>query len=218
MSTETSVPVVESEVEVDVVSDEQKALTADERGELEHLRTFRERLSFLEESASDAHCRVDAIKQELKEAKLEAEAADAAIRRLLREEKNDAERPLLKLAGDASSADGEESDESWRSISIDELGLPAKVCESLRENVPSLATVGAISDWANTPDANGRHKQLTDVKGIGAAKATQIDEALDRVWKQRKVQADAAPKPLQEWEMGGDPLGCDEEDYDEEDE
>lgn len=214
MSTETSVPVVESEVAVDVVSDAQKALTADERGELEHLRTFRERLSFLEESASDAHCRVDAIKEELKLAKAEAEHADAAIRRLLREEKNDAERPLLKLAGDASSADVEESDKSWRSISIDELGLPAKVCEALRENVPSLATVGDIADWTGDRD-----RQLTDVKGIGAAKATQIDEALERVWKQRAEQSRPSAEQLRELgKTNPPPQEWYDEELDEEDE
>lgn len=40
---------------------------------------------------------------------------------------------------------------------------------------------------------------------------------LERTKEIAGTYPDVAPKPLQEWEMGGDPLGCDEEDYDEED-
>ena len=42
-------------------------------------------------------------------------------------------------------------------------------------------TLGDLADWTSK-------YQLTDINGIGPAKATQIDEALDKFWESRQPE------------------------------
>lgn len=178
-----SAPVVESEVEVATV---EPSLTADEHDELEHLRSFKGRLSVLKNDAKEARLRVEELRLELKDAKQSCEAANAAIQRAIEEDENDANRPLLNQLDASSSSSADEEDTSYRLVSIDTLGLSAKICELLRENNPPLATIGAIQDWLGDAD-----HVLQDVKGLGTAKVTQVEEALDKFWKRWREQQNA---------------------------
>jgi hypothetical protein len=61
------------------------------------------------------------------------------------------------------------------------------VLDALAKNVPPLLTVGQLAEWCRHPD-----NLLTDVRGIGDAKAEAIHEALDRFWAGRTREALAA--------------------------
>lgn len=71
----------------------------------------------------------------------------------------------------------------WRSVTIEEAGIPEKLCAFLRENKPPIETLGDLADWSDV-----RKKSLTDVQGIGPAKATQIEDALVEFWEQQNSQ------------------------------
>lgn len=93
------------------------------------------------------------------------------------------EGPVLEDECPLSAA--QPDSEAWRSEPIANLirfGLSAKTVELLAE--AKLTTVGAIAEWSN--DGN----QLDEIPGIGAAKATEIEEALDAFWieQQRKPE------------------------------
>lgn len=78
--------------------------------------------------------------------------------------------------GESVSQGGEESD-GWRSVSIDDLGLPPSLAEKLRENPgKTIATVGDLSDWTSK-------FQITDIKGVGDKKAEVVESALDSFWE-----------------------------------
>jgi len=68
---------------------------------------------------------------------------------------------------------------------IEEIGLPPGICESLRTNDPPLETVEALEDWRY-----GGH-QFTKVTGLGDKKAERVAEALDGFWRDNPAAADA---------------------------
>lgn len=177
MDTQTSVPVVENEVEVEAV---EQSLTVDEREELEELQRYEATLAKLSEYSEECDRRVAEATLELKDAKQERDSARAAVQRAIREHQNDKDLPLWQKK---TNVEDDKPDESYRLVSIDTLGLPPKVCELLRENVPSLSTIGAIQDWLGDAD-----HVLQDVKGLGTAKVTMVEEALEQFWKRRQQQ------------------------------
>jgi hypothetical protein len=77
-------------------------------------------------------------------------------------------------------ADAVVEPEPWRSHPVAELGLPDGIVTALEE--AGLATVGAMADY--TED-----HQITDVLGIGQAKADKIDEALLVFWATHPVES-----------------------------
>jgi len=89
--------------------------------------------------------------------------------------------PLYETNGHAE-ADG------WRTIPIDEAlpDLPAAVRQRLTE--AELPTVGSIADYT------AAEKRLTDLPGIGKAKAELIEKSLERFWEKRKESENAAER------------------------
>lgn len=75
----------------------------------------------------------------------------------------------------------QDADESWRETSIDELNLPGKLPEYLRE--AGIETVGHLADYT------GSGKWLTDIPHVGKAKAEEIENAMDAFWAKRSVWA-----------------------------
>lgn len=70
--------------------------------------------------------------------------------------------------------DEQDPPEPWRAVTVEELGLPASLCETLRE--AKVCTLGDISDIGN------RNELLTDIQGVGEKKAEQIEAACTAYW------------------------------------
>jgi hypothetical protein len=64
--------------------------------------------------------------------------------------------------------------ESWRSVSLAQLGLAEGLTEKLGDQ--GFHTIGHLADWT----AKGNH--LTGINGIGAATAEKIEKALEAYW------------------------------------
>ena len=103
-------------------------------------------------------------------------AVETANENLLAELRKAPAEPLPLIDGarsDVTSAT--KGDDAWRNVPIADLGLKAKVLAALAD--VGISNIGGISDWS-------AKKPLTDIKGIGEAKALDIDEALTRYWKE----------------------------------
>lgn len=88
--------------------------------------------------------------------------------------------PVLPADAVTQTEDDQAEDTSWRVVAVAELGLAEGVVERLLE--AAFPNLGAIADWT----ASG--KLLTDIDGIGPAKAEQIEQALERFWAERRSQ------------------------------
>lgn len=160
-------------------TDQEKSSESEALAELDRLRKRDERIRSLEQIRNEADAEVESKKLELKEAKEYAKACEKNVKRAIRGDDQQKELPFKEGEGEAS----QEEDDSWRLTTIEDAGIPEKLCVFLRENKPPLETVGDIADWSD------KHKKLlTDVPGIGPAKATQIDEALDKFWESREPE------------------------------
>ena len=68
------------------------------------------------------------------------------------------------------------TDNSWRDVSVEELGIDPKLCIILREAQDTpITTLGDIADFCEK-------YQLVDLHKIGKAKAEKIEEAMDAYW------------------------------------
>lgn len=83
-------------------------------------------------------------------------------------------------ADDQSSEEAESTDDSeaWRAVEIGEINVPESILNKLIE--AGIETVGDLADWS------GSGKKLTDINGIGAAKAEKIEAAMDEFWAERQ--------------------------------
>lgn len=115
------------------------------------------------------------------------------LREAIRKARQDGERlPLFdKSESEDATEDTEATEEEggtepaaelllWRSVSIHELthhGIGKTVAIKLEEN--GIKTLGDLADWSAPPS----NKRLVDLPAIGEAKATRIEEALDRFWE-----------------------------------
>lgn len=110
-------------------------------------------------------------------AKKEYEAAQNKMNRVI-----DGERPLpvidaieaVEVADPPAVVEAAVPDDAWRSVSIDQLGLPAKLCDKLREN--DIATIGQLEDLRGRAGIAGAG--LRSIKGIGKAKVDAIEDAV----------------------------------------
>lgn len=123
------------------------------------------------EAIKDAEKRVADRESEWESAKTEASDAkkryDAAVLRL-RDVITSQTQPELPF-GDPE----QQAPEPWRAVDIEELDIPNPVMIALGE--VEIATIGQLADWTAT-------KRLTDIKGIGIAKAEQIERAMENFW------------------------------------
>jgi hypothetical protein len=140
-------------------------------------------------SAKEAH---DALKTEVRK-----------LRELIRASKNDAERPLLAQPATNGQANGAvppgvnsstvpagiaandpeavkpAEDESWKPEPLASLVKKERILKALYDNDPPIKTIGDLAKWTS-------QFELTDVKGIGPEAATEISDALEKFWQQRK--------------------------------
>ena len=163
----------------------------DPRTEDDRLRE--ELLEIIQKKESEvAECETiwEGLKARAKTAKDNYDERVIELRNLIRRSKNlHEEAPLFNQPAEAKPAettsqepeDAEVEDDSWKIISLDQAlrDVPESVIEKLAENEPPLRTMGELTAWLNADQ--GRNK-LTDVKGIGRAKADQIEEALAAFW------------------------------------
>lgn len=117
--------------------------------------------------------------EELKAAKADEKAAIAAYRKFANSKPR--REPLFDgLAGGQGEKETTESSESegedWKSCPVLDLSLPDSIVSLLLE--ADLETVGDLAAWTE-------QYQLTDVQGIGEAKAEKIEEALSQFWASR---------------------------------
>jgi len=88
-----------------------------------------------------------------------------------------AEGVVVDISGPVNAAMKVE-DDSWRGVPVAKLDIKPTLAVLLADR--HLSTIGHIADWT----AGG--KELTDIQGVGAAKAEAIEEALTKFWKARK--------------------------------
>lgn len=156
--------------------DSEKSSENEALAELDRLRKRDERIRSLQTLLNEAELEVECKKLDLKEAKDHAKACERNLQRAIRGSDEQKELPFKEGETQAS----QEEDQSWREVTIEDAGIPEKLCAFLLENKPPLETLGDIADWSD------KHKKsLTDVTGIGPAKATQIEDALVEFWAQR---------------------------------
>lgn len=141
-----------------------------------------------EASAAEAH----------KDAKKRTEAQQDELNRFIDELEqprpptlfDDAAKPESEESEDANAAPAALDDESWRKVTVKDLGISDAIADKLAANEPMLDTLGAIIDYTTA----GR--RLTDIAGIGAAKAEAIDEAITKYFADHPRPA---PKRDESW-------------------
>ena len=74
----------------------------------------------------------------------------------------------------AADAPAATDSETWRAVTIEELGIQDSICKLLREE-NGMTTLGQIAD-------HGKEYDLTDLKKIGKAKAEKIQDAMEDYW------------------------------------
>ena len=105
-----------------------------------------------------------------------------AVRRLLAIGEPAAAAPEPSAAAELER-EAREDPEHWRNVKLQSIeGLGLKNAQKLSD--VGLDTLGQLNDWLQ-PNGSGFTRKLTDVPGIGEAKAQQIEEALTRFWEQR---------------------------------
>ena len=89
-----------------------------------------------------------------------------------------------ELGPEGKGKPGPPDDDEWRRLALTALpGLALRTRKILED--ANLWTVGAVADWT-------MKKQLADIKGVGTAKATEIEDAFIRLWEAR-AKAAATP-------------------------
>lgn len=122
------------------------------------------------EAIKEADRRVADCETVLREAKSEVTAARkhyAEAVRELREVIAQHDAPRLPF-GETEHA------ETWQAVRLATLDIPQAVVTMLDEGA-GLQTVGALAEFT-------KHNRLTDISGVGIAKAEQIEAALDAFW------------------------------------
>lgn len=128
----------------------------------QHYEAIREKNLQVAELEQD----MNAEHERYKAAKKVFEGAQSELRSLIRRDPN--QRVLFQKNGD-------ETVEPWRAVTLDDLGIEGRIAELLTE--AKLTTLGAIADWT-------KEYQLTDIAGIGPAKAESLQATLDLYWAQ----------------------------------
>lgn len=84
--------------------------------------------------------------------------------------------------------DKNDEPEVWREVALESLGISEKLLEKLAENGRPIKTLGDIADWT-------KEFELTDIDGIGPAKAEDIQAACDKYWAEHPVDDEPDDEP-----------------------
>lgn len=76
----------------------------------------------------------------------------------------------------------------WRDVTLASLGIKGSLLEKLAEQ--EIITIGHVADYC-------KFKKLTDLRGIGQAKADLIQEAIDKYWATRRAEIAAASAQIE---------------------
>lgn len=151
-----------------------------------------------ESRVSTAEYQLNRAKEEVKECRESFDEEVSAMRRLIRQREE--KHPLFDsqpvtsqtsevvegVEADANAtasptAKPADDDNSWRDTPIESLSIAESLVAKLME--ANIETIGQLADYS----ASGG--PLTGIKGIGAAKATKIEEAMDSFWKDQRTKA-----------------------------
>ena len=102
--------------------------------------------------------------------------------------------PLFDKPDDEAVEDKEGRDPTdWRGVPLCDLGIADTVLEKLAEYDPPLTTIGELSDFTA---GDGR---LTDIPGVGDAKAEVIEQALEKFLAEQNQPVDSSePEEIEE--------------------
>lgn len=117
-----------------------------------------------------------------------------ARQKLLQEEAKPEAKPVVAAAPVA------EGDMKWRAVPTDSLDLPGSLVTKLKAHLhngapANLDTLGGLADWKNAD------RWFTDVKGVGKAAATKIDDAIVAYFEKNPRTAAAEPAKATEVEQ-----------------
>lgn len=146
-----------------------------------------------EANCEEMEAEYETAKKAAKEAKDAYEVAVSGMRQLIHRRAQGLQevkrgQQTLPFGDDARPTDETPApDEAWRAIDISALqdhGLPGGIVGKLVD--AEIRTIGDLSNW-HTPPPTGQGKTLTDIPGVGQAKADKIDEALAKFWEARNA-------------------------------
>ena len=143
--------------------------------------TLREMNAEIDAAAADHHQKSEAAKA----AKKRVESLQADLNEFIR--RSNEKLPLFDGKAVSPPA-AETSDETWREVPIDTLSLECGLSESIVNKLveAEITTIGKLADWTKS------EKRLTDIAGIGGAKAEQIEAAMDKFWGSRPAASAVA--------------------------
>lgn len=174
------------EPNVEVIDDEVAKL----HHQLDEMGRWREKVNEISRQVSDAQRDVERKSRSLKESRKIWEENVARLTEISgtpppSDEDDAAKYPLLYPAKDDEPAAPTDA-EAWRAEPLTVLGLTDRILEEL--HAANLVTVGQLADYT-TPNSVGYCRALTDISGIGEAKAEKIDAAMMEFWKNRPAPA-----------------------------
>lgn len=162
----------------------------------ETLREIREMTAEIEEASADHYRKNESAKA----AKKRVESLTADLIAFIR--KSNEKLPLFDgKPVPPPPAEAPAEDQSWREVPIDTLSLECGLSESIVNKLveAEITTIGKLADWTKS------EKRLTDIAGIGGAKAEAIEGAMDKFWGARPVaetSANAEADSLDDAECG----------------
>jgi ERCC4-type nuclease len=136
--------------------------------EAERLTQLLERICRQRKVVAKRQIQVDLCAAQLKDAKGSLEMATRELLALIDER----EQPTLFPTADSAETS---TTDAWRSEPIEVLNLPVGIVKVLQEAM--ITTLGAIA-------TQGEVGSLTDIEGIGEAKAEKIADALEQYWRE----------------------------------
>lgn len=188
-------PVKELAVEVDIELPEVETTEAEPveddalQKKCDRLERKQSDIQAAERKVAEAEGDWKGAQQDAKDAKQYFDSAVSNLRAIIR---RNADQPELPFA------DEPQADEAWRAVTLESLGLSGKLVDILVEN--DLDTMGKLADYT------AGEKLLTDLNGVGPAKAEEIEAACQKYWEQnpRECIADETSEVHDTFESNGD--------------
>lgn len=170
MMTPSTIDMTDLEDAIESQADSQDVeANCDNEADQELLRKIREQERLVATCESD----LDDAKDEVKACRERFDLEVAKLRSLIRGQNES--HPLFDGAS-AARAETDVAAGDWRDAEISSLDIADSLATKLYES--SIETIGDLVDWQSSG------KQIVDIKGVGAAKADKIADALELFWQQ----------------------------------
>lgn len=198
----------------------------EQQKELDRYHAWDSELREMNAKAAELEAVVQNLQKRLKTAKSNFEDKQAEIRELIARGPNqpslfDNVRPF-KPATNGAIHNGtptaeaskpapveEVPDESWKEVKLSEI-LPEQIVDKLENFDPPLRTLGDLTDWKK----DDRHR-LTDIRGIGPAKADMIDDAVVKYFEEHPIKVKNSEEPAADADKPTDKIVVGDKDMDE---